>query len=96
MFAMFGFGPSMFGRTGTRLWGPSLYMADQTLDVRDVDGQPFDDIMTALETLEDAETLELVNSFEPEPLYPVLDQRGFNHEAEQVDEDEWRLRIEHA
>ncbi|MEF8801133.1 MAG: DUF2249 domain-containing protein [Halolamina sp.] len=71
-------------------------MADQTLDVRKVDGEPFDSIMTALEGLDDAETLELVNSFEPEPLYFVLDQRGFSHETEQVEEDEWHVRIEEA
>lgn len=71
-------------------------MADQTLDVRTVDGEPFSDIVDALETLDDTETLELINSFEPEPLYAVLDRRGFTHETEQVDEDEWRVRIEHA
>lgn len=71
-------------------------MVDQTLDVRDVDGEPFDNIMSALAALDDAETLDLVNSFEPEPLYPVLDQRGFSHEAEQIEEDEWHVRIEHV
>jgi uncharacterized protein (DUF2249 family) len=70
-------------------------MPDQTLDVRTEDGAPFDSIMAALAGLEDAESLELVNSFEPEPLYPLLDQRGFSHETEQVEENEWRVRIEH-
>lgn len=71
-------------------------MARQTLDVRDVDGEPFSDIVDALEGLGDAETLVLVNSFEPEPLYGVLENRGFTHETEQVAENEWRVRIEHA
>lgn len=71
-------------------------MARRTLDVRDVDGEPFSDIVAALEDLGDAETLVLVNSFEPEPLYSVLENRGFTHETEQVAEDEWRVRIEHA
>lgn len=69
---------------------------EQTLDVRDVDGEPFGEIMDALASLDDDGTLVLVNSFEPEPLYAVLAQRGFTHEAEQVTEDEWRVEIEHA
>jgi uncharacterized protein (DUF2249 family) len=71
-------------------------MVRQTLDVRDVDGEPFSDIVDALDSLDDAETLVLVNSFEPEPLYSVLDQRGLTYQTEQVQEDEWRVRIEHA
>jgi uncharacterized protein (DUF2249 family) len=71
-------------------------MADETLDAREVDGEPFSDIVAALDSLSETETLVLVNSFEPEPLYDVLDARGFTHEAEQVAEDEWRVRIEHA
>lgn len=71
-------------------------MADRTLDARDVDGEPFSHIVEALEELDETETLVLLNSFEPEPLYDVLDQRGFDHETEQVADDEWRVEIEHA
>jgi uncharacterized protein (DUF2249 family) len=70
--------------------------ATTTLDVRDVDDEPFPHIMTALSDLEDGETLELVNSFEPEPLYSVLSQRGFDYESERVDEDEWHVFVSHA
>ncbi|MGQ4555604.1 DUF2249 domain-containing protein [Halobellus sp. GM3] len=70
--------------------------ADVVLDVREIDGQPFDPIMTALGELSEAETLLLINSFEPEPLYEVLTERGFEYETEQRDPDHWRVRIEHA
>lgn len=66
------------------------------LDVRNLDGEPFGDIMGALEDLPESETLVLVNDFEPEPLYNVLEQRGFEYRARQVDPDEWRIAIEHA
>lgn len=69
---------------------------DATLDVRDVDGEPFSQIMSALSDLKDGETLELVNSFEPEPLYNVLSQRGFDYETEHVAEDEWRVLVSHV
>ncbi len=71
-------------------------MSTQVLDVRKIDGEPFGDIMSALSELEEGETLELVNSFEPEPLYEVLGNRGFEHETERVAEDEWHVRISHA
>lgn len=71
-------------------------MTAETLDAREIDGEPFSDIMAAVDELPETETLVLINSFEPEPLYAVLERRGFSHEAEQVAENEWRVRIEHA
>jgi len=70
--------------------------ATTTLDVRDVDDEPFPHIMSALSDLAEGETLELVNSFEPEPLYSVLSQRGFDYESERVAEDEWRVLVTRA
>lgn len=70
--------------------------ADEVLDVREIDGQPFDPIMAALDELSEGETLLLVNSFEPEPLYEVLTERGFEYETEQRGPDHWHVRIEHA
>jgi uncharacterized protein (DUF2249 family) len=69
---------------------------DQVLDVRDVEGEPFGDIMAALENLEPGETLLLINSFEPVPLYDVLSDRGFQHETMQVSEAEWHVEISQA
>jgi len=68
----------------------------KTLDVREIDGEPFGDIMAALDDLDAGETLRLVSSFEPAPLYEVVTERGFDYEAEQVAPDEWRVTIRHA
>ena len=68
---------------------------DAVLDVRAVDGEPFDDIVTSLRDLDEGATLELINSFEPVPLYDVLASRGFEYESEQVAADEWHVRVRH-
>lgn len=70
--------------------------ADARLDAREIDGEPFSDIVAELDALDDGETLLLVNSFEPEPLYDVLADRGFTYETEQVAADEWRVYITSA
>jgi len=70
--------------------------AARTLDVREIDGEPFGDITAALDDLDDGETLRLVSSFEPKPLYEVLTDRGFDYETEQVAPDEWHVAIEHV
>jgi uncharacterized protein (DUF2249 family) len=67
--------------------------ADAQLDTRDIDGAPFDDIVAELAALGDDDTLLLVNSFEPEPLYDVFEERGFDYESEQVAPDEWRVYV---
>lgn len=69
--------------------------ADRTLDVREVE-EPFDRIVEELASLPEGATLTLVNSFEPEPLYGVLDARGFDHEARRVGPEEWRVEVTHA
>lgn len=70
--------------------------ADRRLDVREIEGEPFGDIMAELNDLGTDETLLLVNSFEPKPLYEVLEQRGFTYEAENPESDLWHIRVEHA
>ncbi|WP_435064643.1 DUF2249 domain-containing protein [Halobaculum sp. EA56] len=67
----------------------------RVLDVRETDAPPFDPISDALDDLDSDGTLVIVNSFEPEPLYDVLDRRGFAHRSEQVGPDEWRVAVEH-
>jgi len=59
--------------------------ADVRVDVREIDGEPFGDIVAALEALGSSETLELVAPFEPVPLYGELAERGFEHETEEDD-----------
>lgn len=70
--------------------------ANRRLDVRESDGEPFGDIMAALNELESGESLLLVNSFEPEPLYGVLEDRGFTYETGNPEPDLWYVEIAHA
>lgn len=58
--------------------------ADTVIDVREIDGEPFGDIMDALEDLENGETLRLTAEFEPVPLYGVLEGKGYAHETSQA------------
>lgn len=64
------------------------------LDVRDVEGEPFSEIVAALADLPEDGTLVVINSFEPKPLYGELDERGFAHRTTRVGPDEWRVVIE--
>jgi len=67
---------------------------DAVLDVRDRDDPPFPVISDALDDLGPDESLLLVNRFEPEPLYDVLEDRVFDYETERVDDGEWHVTIE--
>lgn len=69
--------------------------ADVELDVRDIDGEPFGMIMTTLEELSVDESLLLVNRFEPEPLYQVLEQRGFEYRTTNPESNVWYVEISH-
>lgn len=69
---------------------------ERTLDVRETEGPPFDDIVAALEELDADDRLRLIAPFEPKPLYEVLDDRGFDHETERREGDVWHVLIEHA
>lgn len=68
---------------------------DHRLDVREIDGEPFADIMSALEELSTGESLLLINSFEPQPLYQVLEDRGFSHETCNPEPNVWHVEITH-
>ncbi|MFB6153627.1 MAG: DUF2249 domain-containing protein [Halodesulfurarchaeum sp.] len=68
-------------------------LADHRLDVREIEGEPFGDIMNALDELDQDETLLLLNSFEPVPLYDVLEDRGFEYEAENPEPETWHITI---
>jgi uncharacterized protein (DUF2249 family) len=70
--------------------------ADRKLDVREIEGEPFEDIMAALETLSGDESLLLINSFEPEPLYDVLDDRGYEYETANPSQAVWQVEIRRA
>jgi uncharacterized protein (DUF2249 family) len=70
--------------------------ADDRLDVREVSGQPFDAITSALDDLTHDESLLLISSFEPEPLYGVLERRGFEYETSNPLPGEWHVEITRA
>ncbi|MFB6311547.1 MAG: DUF2249 domain-containing protein [Salinirussus sp.] len=70
--------------------------ADRQLDAREIDGEPFGAIMAALDDLSREETLLLINSFEPEPLYDVLEERGFDHDTTNPEPGVWHVQINHA
>lgn len=67
---------------------------ETTLDVREIEGPPFGEITAALERLEDDRRLRLIASFEPVPLYEVLEERGFAFETDQRSENEWHVLID--
>ena len=59
------------------------------LDVREDiknGADPFKKIMEAINKLKDGEALDLINSFEPFPLYSVLKNKGFEHITNKVPE----------
>ena len=65
-----------------------------TLDVREDIRQgrePFEKIMAAIDQLQPDETLLLINSFEPRPLYRVMVRNGFTHWAEQTADGDWKI-----
>lgn len=65
----------------------------EVVDAREIDGEPFGTIMTTLDDLEPGGTMLLINSFEPTPLYDVLEERGFGYETTHVADDDWRVEI---
>ena len=67
--------------------------ATRHLDAREIDGEPFSALTAALDDLDDGESLLLINSFEPTPLYDVLERRGFDHETTNPEPDVWHVEI---
>lgn len=63
------------------------------LDVRPIlasGKDPFMDIMGKVKELKNGETLMIINTFEPVPLYTVLGKKGFGHKS--VNENgEWKI-----
>lgn len=62
---------------------------ERVLDVRpiiDSGKDPFRDIMAVVDALKEEEVLHLINSFEPIPLYDVMEKKGFAHHTEKQDD----------
>jgi uncharacterized protein (DUF2249 family) len=65
-----------------------------TVDVREDIRQgrePFEKIMAAVDQLQPGETLLLIVSFEPLPLYRVMAQNGFAHWTERMTDGDWQV-----
>lgn len=65
------------------------------LDVREYQHrgeEPFPAIMAAVANLgEPGDTLILINTFEPHPLYRALEKKGFGHSMEQIGPEHFRI-----
>ncbi|MGH7118039.1 MAG: DUF2249 domain-containing protein [Acetobacteraceae bacterium] len=65
-----------------------------TLDVRPTlraGGEPMAEIMQAVTRLAPGQTLRLLATFEPIPLYHVLGRKGFSHSAVHHGTDDWEI-----
>jgi len=66
------------------------------LDVREYHERgedPFDEIMRYVDLLQGGDSLVLINTFEPFPLYRVMEEKGFSHSAEQLGPSYWRIKF---
>lgn len=66
------------------------------VDVRDdlrAGREPFQRIMMAANSLQPRQQMELWALFEPTPLFGVMAGRGFEHEAEEQPNGDWRVRF---
>lgn len=81
--------------------GPERCVVDITSRARVVDarpiiaagGEPFSAIMEAASSTGDDEVVVVYAPFKPIPLGGVLREQGFEHVAEQIDENTWRARF---
>lgn len=66
----------------------------KTLDVRPIlqaGGEPFADIMEAVNALAPDQGLRLLATFQPKPLFAVLGRQGFSHEAQEIGDGDWEV-----
>ncbi len=64
------------------------------LDVRPIlraGGEPFGEIMAAVNALKPGEGLKLFATFKPTPLLHVLGSKGFAYQAKELDGGEWEV-----
>jgi uncharacterized protein (DUF2249 family) len=54
-------------------------------------GEPFEEIMAAVNTLKPGEGLRLFATFKPTPLFHVLGSKGFTHEAKEIGGGDWEV-----
>lgn len=64
------------------------------LDVRPTliaGGEPFGEIMAAIDKLSPGQGLRLVASFKPVPLFAVLGNKGFDHSEREIGDGDWEV-----
>ncbi len=64
------------------------------LDVRPIliaGGEPFGEIMAAVEGLPPGHGLRLLASFKPVPLFAVMAKRGFDHAEREIGDGDWEV-----
>ncbi|ODT77957.1 MAG: universal stress protein [Pelagibacterium sp. SCN 64-44] len=69
-------------------------MSDLELDVRPIlrnGGEPFGAIMGAVNTLAPGQRFKLYATFRPEPLFRVMEAKGFGFEATELDDGDWQV-----
>ena len=69
----------------------------QTMDVRHIQGSFFEGLKKRAEALEVGEGLHIIQTFEPHPLYAVMEGLGYEHHTERRSEAEfhvWFCRVE--
>ncbi len=79
---------------GPERWVVEITSTARVLDVRpilDAGEEPFDMIMDAVDELGEGNVLVIHAPFEPVPLEGVLGEQGFDHVAEELGEDHWRV-----
>ena len=63
----------------------------QTMDVRHIQGSFFEGLKKRAEALEVGEGLHIIQTFEPHPLYAVMEDLGYEHHTEQRGEAEFHV-----
>jgi len=62
-----------------------------TIDVRHIQGNFFPGIQKKAAALKEGEGLEIIQTFEPHPLYAALEKMGFEHHTEQTGDNEFHV-----
>ncbi len=68
-------------------------MVDVREDLR-AGREPFGRIMQALTQLGAGQSMLLYATFEPVPLFAVMQGKGFTHTARQIDGGDWEVRFD--
>ena len=63
----------------------------QNVDVRHIQGSFFEGLKKRAEALEVGEGLHIIQTFEPHPLYAVMEGLGYEHHTEQRSEAEFHV-----